>query len=63
MTLPWLPSLVLLESFGGDWAQYIEEVYAHFKLDFVDSKPLFRGVRTGLKRYPLEQAKRRPSGT
>ncbi len=57
MTLPWLPALVLLEDCNGNWAQYIEVVYAHFKRDFVDSRPLFRGVRTGLKRLPIEQGK------
>ena len=57
MTIPWLPYLVLLESFGGDWTRYIEEVYSHFKRDFVDSKPSFRGVRMGLKRMPMEQGK------
>ena len=57
MTLSWLPPLVLLESFGGNWTEYIEEVYAQFKRDFVDSKPSFRGVRMGLKRYPMEQGK------
>jgi len=57
MTLPWLPPLVLLENYNGNWTQYIEVVYAHFKQDFVDSKPLFRGIRMGLKRLPIEQGK------
>jgi hypothetical protein len=57
MTLPWLPCLVLLEECGGNWTQYVEIVYGHFKADFVDSKPLFRGTRLGLKRYPMEQDK------
>jgi hypothetical protein len=57
MTIPWLPCLILFESCGGNWAQYVEVVYGHFKRDFVDSKPLFRGTRMGLKRYPMEQGK------
>jgi hypothetical protein len=44
---------VLFESYFGNWEHYLDAIYALFKADFVDSKPLFRGVRLGLKRYPL----------
>ena len=56
-TLAWLPPLVLLNDHGGDWAAYVEALYAHFRQDFVDSQPLFRGRRLGLKRHPLSQGK------
>jgi hypothetical protein len=49
----WLPPLVLFEGYNGDWTHYLEAIYALFKANFVDSKPLFRGIRLGLKRYPL----------
>lgn len=52
-----LPDLVLLESFEGNWDRYIEAVYQYFKKDFVDSRPLFRKKRMGLKKHPLENGK------
>ena len=49
----WLPELILLEEFEGDWDRYLEEVYNCFAIDFVDDKPAFEGVRLGLKRHPM----------
>lgn len=51
-TPEWLPELVTLESFGGNWQEYFEQVYQYFHQDFVASKPVFRGKRLGLKRHP-----------
>ncbi|OPX55945.1 hypothetical protein SAMN02745127_01124 [Oceanospirillum multiglobuliferum] len=48
----WLPELIYLNDYGGDWSQYFDEVYRLFCVDFVDDKPLFRGLRLGLKRHP-----------
>lgn len=53
----WLPPLVLLGDYGGDWDAYLNAIYAYFKRDFVDSKPAFEGRRLGLKRYPLTHEK------
>jgi len=53
----WLPPLVLLEDFGGEWNRYVEKVYECFKQDFIDHKPVFRGRRLGLKRHPVSQGK------
>ncbi|HSO82227.1 hypothetical protein [Thiocapsa sp.] len=53
----WLPPLVLLGDCGGDWAAYLNAIYAYFKQDFVDSKPTFEGKRLGLKRHPLTHGK------
>ena len=55
--ISWLPDLVLFEDFGGDWGKYLDALYAYFKKDFVDGKPVFRGQRLGLKRHPLSQGK------
>mgnify|MGYP006908064767 CR=1 FL=1 len=52
MTLNWLPSLLLMEDYGGNWERYFAAVYAVFAADFVDSKPMFQGRRLGLKRHP-----------
>jgi len=48
----WLPSLVYLDQFGGEWDRFIEAVYAYFKVDFMDSKPRFQNKAIRLKRYP-----------
>lgn len=50
---PWLPGLVCLADFGGDWDTYINAVYEVFCRDFVRTRPQFRGVALGLKRLPL----------
>lgn len=48
-----LPELIYLDEFGGDFTEYIEEIYRIFREDFIDSKPVFEGIRLGLKKYPL----------
>lgn len=48
----WLPSLVLFESFSGNWDCYSEEIYRHFFSDFVSTKPSWPNKRVGLKRHP-----------
>jgi len=53
----WLPPLVLLQEYNGDWNQYIEAVYDYFKVDFIDSKPQFQDKTIRLKRYPLLDGK------
>ena len=51
--IDWLPALVLLEQYEGDWERYIKAVYQYFKTDFIDSKPQFENKNVELKRYPL----------
>jgi hypothetical protein len=53
----WLPPLVLFEDFQGNWDAYLEAIYAWFKQDFVDNRPVFQGCRLGLKRLPLSKGK------
>ena len=53
----WLPPLVYLQDYGGQWEQYIEAVYAYFKNDFIDYKPQFGSRPVQLKRYPLFDGK------
>jgi len=53
----WLPTLVLLETFYGNWELYLEAIYTFFKQDFIEDKPFFRGVRLALKRRPVIQGK------
>ena len=56
-TPDWLPYLVYMEDYDGNWKSYLEAIYAFFKKDFVESKPCFQGRRLSLKRYPLSQGK------
>jgi hypothetical protein len=53
----WLPPLVLFENHGGNWDAYLDAIYAWFKQDFIDSKPIFQGRRLGLKKHPLTDGK------
>lgn len=52
-----LPDLVKMSEFGGNFQTYLEAVYQYFKQDFIDKRPVFRGIRLGLKKYPLSQNK------
>lgn len=49
----WLPPLVMLEAYGGDWHAYEAAVYAIFKADFIDAALTFRGMCVGLRRHPM----------
>lgn len=53
----WLPPLIPLSDYEDDWERYLEALYTSFKQDFIDSRPLFKGRKLGLKRHPLEQGK------
>ena len=52
-----LPELVLLEHFGGDFNKFLDAIYRLFKNDFIDKKPVFRGIRIGLKKHPVSEGK------
>ncbi len=53
----WLPPLVLMADFAGDWSRYLEAVYDFFRRDFVYSKPVYEGMRVGMKRHPIFDGK------
>ena len=53
----WLPLLVLLSDYEGNWERYLDAIYNYFKKDFIDSRPAFRGQRLGLKKHPIEKGK------
>lgn len=48
----WLPPLICMSDFGGDWDQYVDVLYSVFLRDFVCGSTLFRGSRVGVKRHP-----------
>jgi hypothetical protein len=53
----WLPALVRLTDYKGDWSRYLAALYTFFKRDFVDSQPVFEGTALALKRHPTSQGK------
>jgi hypothetical protein len=52
MDLTWLPPLIEFDAYGGIWEDYLNAIYDAFKKDFLHSKPIFKGTKLGLKRYP-----------
>ena len=53
----WLPPLILIEDYDGDWGKYLEALYYIFGETFIKNKPVFRSQRVGHKRHPLEKGK------
>jgi hypothetical protein len=53
----WLPALVCLPDYGDDWQRYLDALYGFFRLDFIESQPLFGKRPVGLKRHPLSNGK------
>jgi len=53
----WLPKLVLLESYKGNWENYLQAVYDCFKQDIINNTPIFEGKKLALKRHPLSFGK------
>ena len=39
----WLPDLISLDTYGGDWTAYLEVVYEVFRQDLIGVAPTFRG--------------------
>jgi hypothetical protein len=52
-----LPEKILLENYNGDWQKFENAVYEAFYNDFVKTKPIYRNIRLGLKKYPLIDGK------
>jgi len=48
----WLPDLITLNEYDGDWPEYCEAIYSIFHRDFVASKPTYPPKRFALKRHP-----------
>src|SRR5574344_485125 len=52
----WLPELIKYDS-KTSWDDYIESIYRHFKREFIDSKPIFKGETLALKKHPGRNGK------
>ncbi|MBN1579458.1 MAG: hypothetical protein JXA89_02055 [Anaerolineae bacterium] len=53
----WLPPLVLLNNYDGDWDRYVEAIYDYFEQDFVNETPYFQENKVVIKRHPYYQGK------
>lgn len=53
----WLPELVLFESYGHDWNAYLEVLYSIYKVDFLDSHPVFKNLKVMVKKLPVVNGK------
>jgi len=53
----WLPDLVLLDTYRGDWNLYIEALYTFFKKDFLDNDVYFNGLKIFIKTEPKKDGK------
>lgn len=53
----WLPELVVLADFDGDWDQYIDAVYDWYLRDLGGKRVLFRGKPIALRHHPPSKGK------
>lgn len=56
-TTDWLPELIPLSDYDGNWKSYLNAIYEVFLNDFVRSKPSYPGKRFALKRHPMSLEK------
>jgi hypothetical protein len=56
-TVQWLPDLILLSSYSGNWEKYCEGLYTFFCQDFKNQKVEFRGEEIFLRIFPFEKGK------
>lgn len=57
-TLPiWLPEQLYLNDYHGNWNLYIDDVYAYFRIDFIDTSSNFKGVPIHIRFNPLHHNK------
>lgn len=53
----WLPALMTLAEYSGNFPTYLEAVYQAFRADFVNSFPTYPAKRFALKRHPMSDGK------
>jgi hypothetical protein len=56
-TSAWLPGLIFLADYDGDWERFLDALYEVFRADFVENMPAYRGRRLALKRHPMTNGK------
>jgi len=48
--IDWLPNLVTLEEYGGNWIEYNENIYSIFCSNFIDNPPVLNNKRVNVDR-------------
>lgn len=56
-TPEWLPPIVELNSFSGNWELYLEHLYGIYEKDFIKSRPALNGEALKIKRHPKADGK------
>lgn len=46
------PDLIPFNEYGGDFQAYFEAVYLIFHHDFINTQPVYEGLRVSVKKYP-----------
>lgn len=49
----WLPFLMKLDEYSGDWPRYIDAIYSVFYRDFIQTHPMFRSRHVTCRRDPI----------
>jgi hypothetical protein len=50
----WIPNIIELSAFGGDWTAYDDYLYSVFVRDFINSTITFNGKPVKIRRYPIQ---------
>lgn len=53
----WLPEIVSLNDFNGDFESYNNYLYSVFLNDLIKNQPLFNGLRVGARKHPEHNGK------
>ncbi len=53
----WLPDLIYLNDYGGNWKKYIDYVFSVFYADFIQSQPKLENKWVRCRRDPLFDGK------
>jgi len=53
----WLPALLTLAQYDGDWSRYVKAVYQAFHDDFIASQPKYKGGWVRTRRDPMSSGK------
>ncbi len=53
----WLPPLILLNDYGGDWSRYVNAIYERFEQDLLTNQPKYDGKWVRCRRDPIYDGK------
>jgi len=53
----WLPPLIKLSDYGGNWQRYEDAIFAEFYRDFIENRAHFRGLPVRLGKGPMYKGK------